>query len=92
MGTSGGQKTTREAPTTIFAPKMGGPGTQMGGPGIQKESKIEPKFDKNRHKNLVDFWNDFWKDFCPVWETFVLPKWSFFGDILVPKPILYKKS
>ena len=30
LGASGSQKTTREAPKTIFASKMGGPGLQKG--------------------------------------------------------------
>ena len=36
LGASGGQMTTREAPKTIFASKMGGP-------GLQKGTKMEAK-------------------------------------------------
>ncbi len=67
LGASGGQEMTRQAPKTIFAAKMGGP-------GLQKGSKMEPKCYKNRCKILVDFRTDVLRDFCSLWETFGLQK------------------
>ena len=45
LGTSGGQRRTRETPKAIFASKMGGPGLQM---GVQIEAKV---LLKNNQKN-----------------------------------------
>ena len=52
LGASGGQMTTREAPKTIFA-------SNMGGPGLQKGTNIEAKMllkinQKNTMPNISD--------------------------------------
>ena len=43
LGASGGQMTTREAPKTSFASKMGGPGLQK---GAKMEAKMLLKVDQ----------------------------------------------
>ena len=45
LGASGGQMTTREAPKTIFASKMGGPGLQK---GAKMEAKMLLKIDPKK--------------------------------------------
>ena len=72
LGASGGQETTREAPKTIFAAKMGGP-------GLQKGSNFEPKCDKIRCKILVDFGSDFFNGFLLALRDIWAPKMELFG-------------
>ena len=52
LGASGGQTTTREAPKTIFASKMGGPGLQK---GAKMEAKMLLKINQKNDAKKIGF-------------------------------------
>ena len=54
LGASGSQKTTREAPKTIFASKMGGPGLQK---GAKMEAKMLLEIDQKNDAENIRFWD-----------------------------------
>ena len=53
LGASGGQKTTKEAPKTILASKMGGPGLQK---GAKMEAKMLLKINQRNDAEKIWFW------------------------------------
>ena len=52
LGACGGQMTTREAPKTILASKMGGPGLQK---GAKMEAKMPLKIDQKIDAKKIGF-------------------------------------